>query len=68
MQIRQPRAVLAALAATEGSRSGHLDGLSGLSSGGRLLEGGKEGDDRLGGQVLVVVVVDLDHGSVDAGA
>lgn len=68
MQARQPGAVLAALAPAQGAGRGHLDDLAALGRGGGLLEGLEEVDDRLGRQVLVVVVVDLDHGGVDAGA
>lgn len=46
---------------------GNLDGLAGGGSGG-LFQGGKEGLGRLGGKVLEVVIVDLNHGGVDTGA
>lgn len=67
-QVRLPLAVLASLPSTQRAGSRHLDVLR--SSAGCLgagLEGSEELDSRFGGQVLVVVVVDLDHGSVDAG-
>lgn len=63
-QVRLPVAVLARLPAAEGSRGGDL----GIGVGGGLLESREELLDGLGGEVLVVVVVDLDHGGVDAGA
>ena len=59
--------ILAGLAAAERAGAGNLDGL-GVGAGGGLLEGGEQLLGGLGGQVLVVVVVDLDHGGVDAGA
>lgn len=61
-QVRLARAVLAGLAAAEGPS------LGGLAGGGAVLEVLEQLGDRLGRQVLVVVVVDLDHGGVDAGA
>ena len=61
-------AVLASLSSAQGSRSGDLDVLccstGGLGAGLKSLE---KLDGGFGGQVLVVVVVDLDHGGVDAG-
>lgn len=62
-EVSQTSAVLAGIAAAE--RAGR--GGRGTGSGG-FLECGEEGLDGLWGQVLVVVVVDLDHGGVDAGA
>lgn len=56
-------AVLAGVAAREGSRGRWLDG-GGV---GALFEALEELADSLGSQVLVVFVVDLDHGGVDAG-
>ena len=68
-QVRLPRAILASLPAAEGTGGGDLlrrgRGACGV---GALAEGAEELDDGLGGEVLVVVVVDLDHGGVDAGA
>lgn len=66
MQIRQASAVLARLSAAERAGRWHLDGLSGFGSKSRLLQSLQERDDRLGSQVLVVVVVDLHHGGIDA--
>ena len=60
-------AVLAGLAAAEGAGAGDADGL-GVGGGAGLAEGGEQLLGGLGGQVLVVVVVDLDHGRVDARA
>lgn len=57
-------AVLAGVTAREGSGGRRLDG-GGV---GALLEALEELADGLRGQVLVVFVVDLDHGGVDAGA
>lgn len=65
-QVRLAVAVLARLPAGERARGGDLCG--GANGGGALLEGREQGDGGLGGEVLVVVVVDLDHGGVDAGA
>jgi hypothetical protein len=67
-KIRLASAVLARIAAAQ--RAGARDLLGGGAACGRstLLEGREELDGGLGGEVLVVVVVDLDHGGVDAGA
>lgn len=59
-------AVLACVPAAQRASLGHLDG-GRAGRGSALLESLEELDDGLGGKVLVVVVVDLDHGSVDAG-
>lgn len=62
-------AVLARLSSAQGSGAGDLDVLrSGAGRLGAGLESREELDGGLGGQVLVVVIVDLDHGRVDAGA
>lgn len=66
-QIRLPLAVFTRVAAAEGPGGGDLDTRGGGLGGGGL-EGLEEFDSGLGGQILVVVVVDLDHGGVDAGA
>lgn len=66
-QVGQSRAVLACVSAAQRTRSGHLDRLTSLGGRGGLLESGEQRLHRFGGKVLVVVVVDLDHGSVDAG-
>lgn len=63
LQVGQTSAVLASVTATQ--RSGGWD--LGAGSGGGLLECGQKGLNGLGGQVLVVVIVDLDHGGVDTG-
>lgn len=63
-QVGQASAVLAGVAA--GQRAGGWDLCAGGS--GSFLERGQEGLDGLGGQILVVVVVNLDHGGVDASA
>lgn len=60
-QVGEAGRVLAGVAAGERASLGDLAG------GGAGLEVLEQLDDRLGGQVLVVVVVDLDHGGVDAG-
>lgn len=66
-QVGQSRAVLACISAAQRTRSRHLHRLASLGGRGGLLEGGEQRLHRFGGKVLVVVVVDLDHGSVDAG-
>lgn len=66
-QVRLAGAVLACASAAEGAGLGDADG-GGIGGSGAGLEGLEELDDGLGGEVLVVVVVDLDHGGVDAGA
>lgn len=53
------------MSAAEGPGNGGLDRGGG---GGALLESIEELDDSLGCQVLVEVVVDLNHRGVDAGA
>lgn len=60
-QVRRAGAVLAGLAAAKGA------GRGGLTGGSTLLEVLEQLGDGRGRQVLVVVVVDLDHGGVDAG-
>lgn len=71
-QVRGAGAVLARLAArVDGAGLGDLgvvDGGLAVDDGDAGAEGIDELPGRLGGQVLVVVVVDLDHGRVDAGA
>ena len=62
-QVRQAGAVLARVPPAHGARLGRL-----AHVGHALLEGGQQRLHGLGGQVLVVVVVDLHHGGVDAGA
>lgn len=57
-------AVLAGVTAREGSGGRRLNG----GRVGALLEALEELADGVGGQILVVFVVDLDHGGVDAGA
>lgn len=57
----QTGAVLAGVAAGHWARLGEFG-----AGGGGLLERGEEGLDCLRGEVLVVVVVDLDHGGIDA--
>ena len=59
-------AVLACLSAGERAGSGHLDIAGGRGS--ALLERLEELNGGLGGKVFVVVVVDLDHGGVDASS
>lgn len=66
MQIRQTSAVLARLSAAERARWWHLDRLAGFCSKSGLLQSLQERDDRLRSQVLIVVVVDLHHGGIDA--
>lgn len=68
-QVRLPRAILASLPAAQGTGGGDLLRRGrGAGRVGALAEGAEELDDGLGGEVLVVVVVDLNHGGVDAGA
>lgn len=67
-QVGQAGAVLAGIAPARGTRGGDLGGGAGTGSGGSILKGCQDGLDGLWGQVLVVVVVDLDHGGVDASA
>lgn len=62
-EVSQTGAVLAGAASAQRAGFGSL----GTGSGG-LLECGEEGLDGLWGQILVIVVVDLDHGGVDAGS
>lgn len=52
------------MTAGQGTSGGDLGGAA--RSGGGVLEGLEEVDHGLGGEILVVVVVDLDHGGVDA--
>lgn len=61
-EVGQTGAVLAGAAPAQRAGGGCLG-----TGGGRLLKRGEQGLDGLGGQVLVVVVVDLDHGGVDTG-
>lgn len=61
-QVGETGAVLTGVASAQRAGGGNLAG------GGGVLEGSQDGLDGLGGQVFVVVVVDLDHGGVDAGA
>lgn len=75
VQIRLAGAVLAGLPAAQGARRRHFLRVrggrrraSGGGAGAGLLQGRQQLLGRLGRQVLVVVVVDLDHGRVDAGA
>lgn len=65
-QARQAGAVLARVAPAQRARLRHVGGLADVR--GALLQGREQRLDRLGRQVLVVVVVDLDHGRVGAGA
>lgn len=69
VEIRLSRAVLASLPSAKRARGGNLGrGASGASGGSAFAERVEEGYDGFGGEILVVVVVDLDHRSVDAGA
>jgi hypothetical protein len=63
-QARQPVTVLARVPSAQGSRLWHVGGLADVR--GALLQGREQRLDRLGRQILVVVVVDLDHGRVGA--
>lgn len=65
-QVRQSCAILARLPSGEGAGNWGFGGAA--DGGGGGLEGVEQLDGGLGGEVLVVVVVDLDHGGVDAGA
>lgn len=67
-QIRNAGTVLAALSLCQRARRGHLDGLAAGAGRGGFFQGGQKRLGRLGGEVLEVVVVDLEHGGVDAGA
>lgn len=53
------------MSSAQRSRSGHLDVLA--SGCGGLLQGREKGLDRLGCEIFVVVVVDLNHGGIDTG-
>jgi len=64
LQVGQAGAVLAGVAPAQRARGGDLRD----SSGGGVLKSCQEGLDGLGSQVFVVVIVDLDHGGVDASA
>lgn len=66
-QVRLSSTVLACVSASEGAGLGNVDG-GGIGSGGAVLESLEKLNGGFGGQILVVVVVDLDHGGVDAGA
>lgn len=52
---------------SQGARSRNLDALA-SGSRGRLFQSGQKGLHGLGGEIFVVVVIDLDHGGVHAGA
>jgi len=65
-QVGNAIAVLARLPPAQRSRSWHLVSLAHVRD--AFLERRQQRLHRLGRQVLVVVVVDLDHGRVDAGA
>lgn len=66
-QTRQLGTILTALAARQRSGGGDLHRLAG-GRGGRLFQRGQESLDRLRGEILIVVIVDLDHGRIDTGA
>ena len=65
MQIRKASTVFAALSLAQGAGGRDLDRLVRRGSG--LLEGGEESLGGFGGEVLIVVIVDLNHGGVDTG-
>lgn len=67
-QVGQTGAVLAGIAPAQRARGGDLGAGAGTGSGGGVLEGCQDGLDGLRGQILVVVIVNLDHGGVDASA
>lgn len=64
-QVRLASGVLARLSSSHGASLGHLDVAAG--SGGARLQSVEKLDGGFGSKVLVVFVVDLDHGGVDAG-
>lgn len=66
-KVGQASAVLTGVTAAQRTGGGNLGGGAGASCAGRVLQSSEKGLDGLGGQVLVVVVIDLDHGGVDAG-
>ena len=66
LQARKPGAVLTALSPGHGAGRRNLDCCAGCG-GGRLFQSGQERLDGLGGEILVVVVIDLDHGGVHTG-
>lgn len=66
MQVGQASTVLAGITSAQRTGSGNLGRGTGGSRG--ILERGEKALHGLGGQVLVVVIVDLDHGGVDASA
>lgn len=63
-QVGQTGTVLTGIAAAQRAWSRDLS----AGSGGRILEGCQNGLDGLGGQVFVIVIVDLDHWGVDASS
>jgi len=65
LQIRKASTVFAALSLAQGAGGRDLDRLVRRGSG--LLEGGEESLGGFGGEVLIVVIVDLNHGGVDTG-
>ena len=66
-QVRESGAVLAGVSAAQGAGGGHLDRLAGFKSTRGFLESGEKSLDGFGGEIFVVVVVDLDHGGIDTG-
>lgn len=66
-QVGLAGTVLASVTGAKGAGGGHLGGGAG-AAGGAGPQGVEQLNGGLWGEVLVVVVVDLDHGGVDAGA
>jgi hypothetical protein len=62
-QVGQAGAVLAGIAPAQRAGGGNLG--AGTGSGGGVLKGCQDGLDGLRGQILVVVIVNLDHGGVN---
>lgn len=67
LQVGKTGTVLTGVASAQWAGSRNLGGGAGAGGSGTVLEGSEESLDGLGGQILVVVVVDLDHGGVNAG-
>lgn len=68
LQVGQTGAVLAGLSSAQRTGSRNLDHLSTVSSKCRLLQSSQERLGGLGREILIVIVVDLDHGGIDTGS
>lgn len=65
LKVGEAGAALASITSAQGTGGRNLGGVA--SGAGGVLQGSEEGLDGLGGQVFVVVVINLDHGGVDTG-